>query len=87
MLPYVLRFPPGYVAVLMKSLCIAQDFLTAIWLCWSSEQGSSVGRIPAGHDSRRLSNDLFPCVRLLPFRPLSMDERHEAQDDNSHRSG
>jgi hypothetical protein len=28
-----------YVAVLTKSLCIAQDFLTAIWLCWSSEQG------------------------------------------------
>ena len=36
--PYVLIFPSGYVAMLTKSLCIAQDFLTAIWLCWSSEQ-------------------------------------------------
>jgi hypothetical protein len=43
MLPYILRFPSGYVAVLTKSLCIAQDFLTAIWLCWSWEQGQFRG--------------------------------------------
>ena len=61
---------------------------------------SSVGRIrrnggsdtdpmllPAGHDRHRLSNDLFTCQCVFSVRPLSMDERHEAQDDNPHRSG
>jgi TRAP-type C4-dicarboxylate transport system permease small subunit len=48
MLRYVLRFPSGYVAALTKSLCIAQDFLTAIWLCWSSEQA----QFRASHSSK-----------------------------------
>jgi len=38
-------------------------------------------------DPHRLSSGWFPCVRLLSFRPISMDARHEAQDDNPHRSG
>jgi len=43
MQPYVVRFPSVYVAVLSKSLCSAQDFLTVIWLCCSPGQGQFRG--------------------------------------------
>jgi len=39
------------------------------------------------HDPHRLSSGWFPCVRILPFRPVSMDAGHEAQDDYSYRRG
>ncbi len=65
MLPYVLRFPPGYVAVLMKSLCIAQDFLTAIWLCWSSEQGQFRGSHSSKWWKRHRPDASFPQAMTL----------------------
>jgi hypothetical protein len=60
MLPYILRFPSGHVAVLTKSLCIAQDFLTAIWLCWSSEQGQFRGSHSSKWWKRHRPDASFP---------------------------
>jgi hypothetical protein len=40
-------------------------------------ESDPIDSFPAGHDPHRLSSGWFPCVRLLSFRPISMDARHE----------
>ena len=101
MLPYVLRFsvslrrgayeifiyrsglPNGHLAMLVFGAG------TVRWVAFVEvvEATPTGCFVPAGHDSHRLSNDLFTCLCVFSVRPLSMDERHEAQNDNSHRSG
>ena len=46
--------------MLTKSLCIAQDFLTAIWLCWSSEQGPFRGSHSSKWWKRHRPDASFP---------------------------
>src|SRR6266851_3250103 len=56
----------------------------AISLCWSTGGTFS---FPSSHDSHRLSNDLFTCLCVSSVRSLSVDERHKAQNNSSHRCG
>src|SRR5258708_444983 len=42
--------------------------------------------VPQANDSDCLSNDLFAGMRFLRLRPLSMDTRHEEQEDKSSRN-
>jgi len=63
--PYVFRFPSSYAAVLTKSLCIAQDFLTAIWLCWSSEQGQFRGSHSSKWWKRHRPDASFPQAMTI----------------------
>jgi hypothetical protein len=42
---------------------------------------------PAGHGSHRLNNDLSTCLCVSSVGSLSVDERHQAQDNSSRRGG
>jgi len=65
MQPYVLRFPSVYVAVLSKSLCSAQDFLTVIWLCCSPGQGQFRGSYSSKWWKRHRPDTSFPQAMAL----------------------